>query len=112
MLGRCGCRRREGMEGIRWRSDVEAGDRRRPPAAPEVRAVLEKYYAGAVPGEQRLRLANFVSDLTARDYGGYQRVLATHAEGSFEAEKMQILRSFDASRAVAYVRDLAGLPPE
>ncbi|MEV7608578.1 4-hydroxyphenylacetate 3-hydroxylase N-terminal domain-containing protein [Microbacterium sp. NPDC089320] len=76
---------------------------------PEVRSVLEKYYAGAVPGEERLRIANFVSDLTARAYGGYQRVLATHAEGSFEAEKLQILREFDSTRAVAYVRDLAGL---
>lgn len=76
---------------------------------PEVRDVLAKYYAAAVPGEQRLRIANFVGDLTARDYAGYQRVLATHAEGSFEAEKLQILRSFDASRAVAYVQQLAGL---
>ncbi|MFD4323611.1 4-hydroxyphenylacetate 3-hydroxylase C-terminal domain-containing protein [Nocardioides sp. NPDC058538] len=63
--------------------------------------MLEKYYAAAIGGEERLRLANFVADLTARDYGGYQRVLATHAEGSFEAEKLQILRSFDASCAVA-----------
>lgn len=77
--------------------------------APAVRAVLEKYYAGAVPAEERLRIANFVGDLTARDYGGYQRVLATHAEGSFEAEKLQILRSFDPERAVNYVRELAGL---
>lgn len=76
---------------------------------PQIRAVLEKYYAGAVPGEQRLRIANFVSDLTARDYGGYQRVLATHAEGSFEAEKLQILRSYDADRAITYVRELSGL---
>lgn len=78
-------------------------------AAPDIRPVLEKYYAAAVPGEQRLRIANFVTDLTARDYGGYQRVLATHAEGSFEAEKMQIFRSYDATRAVNYVRKLAGL---
>lgn len=78
-------------------------------ANPEIRAVLEKYYAGAVPGEQRLRIANFIADLTARDYAGYQRVLATHAEGSFEAEKLQILRSFDPNRAVAYVRQLSGL---
>lgn len=76
---------------------------------PEIRSVLEKYYAGAVPGEQRLRIANFVSDLTAREYGGYQRVLATHAEGSFEAEKLQIFRSYDATPAVDYVRHLAGL---
>ncbi|GAA2973963.1 aromatic ring hydroxylase [Microbacterium terrae] len=79
-------------------------------AKPEVRAVLEKYYAGAVPGEARLRIANFVSDLTARGYGGYQRVLATHAEGSFEAEKLQILRAYDSERAVDYVRGLARVP--
>lgn len=80
-------------------------------ADPDIRAVLEKYYAAAVPGAERLRLANFVSDLTSRDYAGYQRVLATHAEGSFEAEKLQILRSYDASRAVDYVRGLADLEP-
>lgn len=78
-------------------------------ADPDIRAVLEKYYAAAVPGEERLRIANFISDLTARDYAGYQRVLATHAEGSFEAEKLQILRSFDPHRAVEYVRGLSGL---
>ncbi|MGW5518842.1 4-hydroxyphenylacetate 3-hydroxylase N-terminal domain-containing protein [Nocardia africana] len=78
-------------------------------AVPEVRAVLEKYYAGAVSGEERLRIANFVSDLAVRTYGGYQRVLATHAEGSFEAEKLQILRSYDAGPATDYVRELAGL---
>jgi aromatic ring hydroxylase len=76
---------------------------------PQVRSVLEKYYAGAMPGEARLRIANFVADLTAGLYGGYQRVLATHAEGSFEAEKLQILRSFDSTRATGYVRHLAGI---
>jgi aromatic ring hydroxylase len=76
---------------------------------PEIRAVLEKYYAAAVPAERRLRILNFIADLTARDYGGYQGVLATHAEGSLEAEKMQIARSFDPARAVDYVSALAGL---
>ncbi len=76
---------------------------------PEIRAVLEKYYSAAVPAEQRLRILNFIGDLTARDYGGYQAVLATHAEGSLEAEKMQIARSYDPTAAVNYVRDLAGI---
>jgi len=76
---------------------------------PDIRAVLEKYYAAAVPGEERLRLLNLISDLTARDYGGYQAVLATHAEGSLEAEKLQILRSFESDRAREYVRKLAGI---
>ncbi|MGR6026216.1 4-hydroxyphenylacetate 3-hydroxylase N-terminal domain-containing protein [Rhodococcus erythropolis] len=76
---------------------------------PEIRVVLEKYYAAAVPAEKRLRLLNFIADLTARDYGGYQSVLATHAEGSLEAEKLQISRSFDPMRAREYVSDLAGI---
>ncbi|WP_433502544.1 4-hydroxyphenylacetate 3-hydroxylase N-terminal domain-containing protein [Pseudonocardia halophobica] len=78
-------------------------------ANPGIRAVLEKYYAAAVPAEQRLRILNFIGDLTARDYGGYQSVLATHAEGSLEAEKMQIARSYDPTDAIGYVRRLAGL---
>lgn len=76
---------------------------------PETRAVLEKYYAGAVPAEQRLRILQLVSDLTARDFGGYQSVVATHAEGSLEAEKLQLLRSYSPERAVGLARRLAGL---
>ena len=45
-------------------------------------------------------------DLTARDYGGYQTVLATHAEGSLEAEKLQIRRSYDPARARLAVADI------
>jgi aromatic ring hydroxylase len=71
--------------------------------------VLEKYYAGAASAEERLRPVNFIADLTARDYGGYRAVLANHAEGSLEAEKMQIGRSYDRTRAVEYVRRLAKL---
>ncbi len=75
----------------------------------DIRAVLEKYYAAAVPAEQRLRILNFVADLTVRDHGGYQTVLATHAEGSLEAEKMQLVRAHDPTKAMAYVRELAGI---
>jgi Aromatic ring hydroxylase len=78
-------------------------------ANPEIRAVLEKYYAAAWPGGQRLRILNLISDLTARNYGGYQFVLATHAEGSLEAEKLQIGRAYDSTRATEYARGLAGL---
>jgi aromatic ring hydroxylase len=78
-------------------------------ANPEVRAVLEKFYASKAPAEERLRLLNTISDLTARDFGGYHAVLAVHAEGSIEAEKMQIYRAYEPGRAVAYARRLAGL---
>ena len=50
-----------------------------------------------------------ISDLTARDFGGYHAVLAVHAEGSIEAEKMQILRAYEPGKAIASARRLAGL---
>jgi len=78
-------------------------------ANPEVRAVLEKYFVAAGPAEPRLRLMHLLSDLTAGDLGGYHAVLAVHAEGSIEAEKMQILRSYEAGGPIAYARRLAGL---
>ncbi len=77
-------------------------------ADPETRAVLEKYYAAAGDAETRLRMMHLISDLTARDFGGYHAVLAVHAEGSIEAEKMQILREYDATAARAYADLLAG----
>jgi aromatic ring hydroxylase len=76
---------------------------------PEVRAVLEKYFRAKAPAEDRLRLLHLIADLTARDFGGYHAVLAVHAEGSIEAEKMQIFRAYDATPALALVRRLAGI---
>ena len=49
------------------------------------------------------------SELCARAYAGYQGVLAIHAEGSLEAEKLLIYRSYDPSGALALARRLAGL---
>lgn len=78
-------------------------------ASDEVRPVLEKYFAAAAPAADRLRVMHLIADLTARDFGGYHAVLAVHAEGSIEAEKMQILRSYQAAGPVGYARRLAGL---
>jgi aromatic ring hydroxylase len=78
-------------------------------ASPEVRPVLEKYFRAAAPAEERLRMLNLIADITSRDFGGYHAVLAIHAEGSVEAEKMQILRSYDPRTALARARRFAGL---
>ena len=85
-----------GPGGADWRSD-------------EIRPYLEKYLAGATPAADRMALKNLASDLLAREYAGYQSVLAVHAEGSLEAEKLMIARSYDSAPAVAYARQLAGL---
>ncbi|MDZ4824938.1 MAG: 4-hydroxyphenylacetate 3-hydroxylase N-terminal domain-containing protein [Actinomycetota bacterium] len=77
--------------------------------SPEVRPVLEKYFGAAAPAGERLAMMNMISDLTVREYGGYQTILAVHAEGSIEAEKMQILREYNPNRAVGRARWLARL---
>jgi len=85
-----------GLGGADWRSD-------------ELRPYLEKYFVGAAPAAERLAVMNVASDLLAREYAGYQSVLAVHAEGSLEAEKMMIYRSYDPTDAVAFVKELAGI---
>ncbi len=77
--------------------------------SPEVRPVLEKYFPAVWPADRRLAVLNLISDLTTRLYGGYQAVLAVHAEGSIEAEKMAMFRAYDPSRSIALAMRLAGL---
>ena len=80
-------------------------------ANPATGGLLRRYLGGreGVGGEDRIRAIKMVSDLTTGDFGGYHAVLAIHAEGSLEAEKMLIERSYDPTRVMAYARHLAGL---
>ena len=75
------------------------------------REYVLKYLGGrkGFGSEQRLRLINLIADLTASDYGGYQEVLAVHAEGGFEAEKLQAYREYDFKTVAGYARKLAGI---
>jgi aromatic ring hydroxylase len=77
--------------------------------SPEVRPVLEKYFSAAAPAEPRLRMMNLINEITTRDFGGYHAVLAVHAEGSVEAEKMQIYRAYDPTTALRRARQFAGI---
>lgn len=78
---------------------------------PETGDLLRKYLGGRAgyDGEVRTRAMNMVSDLTTGDFGGYHAVLAIHAEGSLEAEKLMIYRAYDAERTIAYAKELAGI---
>jgi aromatic ring hydroxylase len=74
-------------------------------------AALRRYLesSAGVSGQDRLRVLNMISDLTTGEYGGYQAVLAIHAEGSIEAEKLTILAEYDRNRAADYANWLAGV---
>lgn len=72
---------------------------------------LQRYFGGkpGTPVEHRLRMIHLISDLTASDYAGWQEVLAVHAEGSLEAEKLQTFREYDFGKVAKYARKLAGI---
>ena len=78
---------------------------------PETRDYITRYLGGrkGVSAEDRLRAINLVSDLTTSELGGYHTVLAIHAEGSIEAEKLAIIRDYDTQSAIGYARKMAGL---
>lgn len=78
----------------------------------KVQPILKKYLRGAWPADQRMAVLNLIAELTTRLYGGYQAVLAIHAEGSIEAEKMAMFRAYDAKRAFTLAMRLAGLEQE
>ncbi|MBI3951120.1 MAG: gamma-aminobutyrate dehydratase [Acidobacteria bacterium] len=80
-------------------------------ANPETGPLIERYLGGrrGVSATNRLKAINLVKELTATDFAGYQAVLAIHAEGSIEAEKLAMVREHDSARCKTYVKRLAGI---
>ncbi len=78
---------------------------------PEVWERIEPYLRGreGVSGEARLRVMNLLRDLVASDLGGYLEVLAIHAEGSLEAQKLTVLMDYDLERLKRLAAEAAGL---
>ena len=101
-------------EAVRHVQDIAGGALVTGPGAedlltPETAQYYEKFYAGAgVSGRERLMALSLVRNLVASEFGAYQEVLAVHAEGSLEAEKQMVLRSYDARPAREFARRLAG----
>jgi 4-hydroxybutyryl-CoA dehydratase / vinylacetyl-CoA-Delta-isomerase len=76
----------------------------------ETAAHYHKYYAGrGIGGRDRLKALALVKNLVASEFSAYQEVLAVHAEGSLEAEKQMVLRSYDGAPAVGFGKRVAGL---
>ena len=78
---------------------------------PEIRPYIDHFLGGkkGVSAEDRLRAFNLVRDLTASSFGGYNELLAIHAEGSLEAQKITIFRDYDVERCKQLAREAIGL---
>ena len=57
----------------------------------------------------RMKAMNLIRDLTASDFGGYHELLAIHAEGSLEAQKITIFRGYDLLRCMDLAKKAAGI---
>ena len=72
---------------------------------------LERYLGGrkGVSTMDRMKAMNLIRDLTASDFGGYHELLAIHAEGSLEAQKITIFREYDLLRCMDLAKKAAGI---
>jgi aromatic ring hydroxylase len=103
-------------EAVRNVQDIAGGSLVTGPGAEDLESAetaryYEKFYAGrsGVGGKARLQALSLVKDLVASEFATYQEVLAVHAEGSLEAEKLMLFRSYDGRPAVDFVKRMAGL---
>ena len=78
---------------------------------PQTKSYIDKYLGGkeGVSTEDRLKAFNLIRDLTASDFGGYGEILAIHAEGSLEAQKITIYREYDIERCVKLAKEAANI---
>lgn len=94
-------------EAVSWVQDIAGGLVVTGPSEedwqnPQTQPYIERFLGGSrgVGAEERLRALNLVRDLTASTFGGYNELLAIHAEGSLETQKITILRDYDVARCV------------
>jgi aromatic ring hydroxylase len=55
-------------------------------------------------------VTNLIRDLVASDLGGYLEVLALHAEGSLETQKLTVLMDYDLEPLKQAAMRAAGVP--
>jgi 4-hydroxybutyryl-CoA dehydratase / vinylacetyl-CoA-Delta-isomerase len=78
---------------------------------PEVRRLFDRALGGreGVGAAERLRVINLLRDLVASDLGGYLEVLAIHAEGSLETQKLTVLQDAEIDRVKRLAASAAGV---
>ena len=71
----------------------------------ELKPIIDKYMSAAVSGDQRFKLLLAVREVIAL-LGGLEAVLHIHAEGSMEASRIELYRSYDYTEAKQLIADL------
>ncbi len=101
-------------EAISWVQDIAGGLLVTGPSKEDIQnhelnSFIEKYLKGSpkIKTLNRLSLMNLISEITSTDFAGYQAVLAIHAEGSIEAEKMTIMKEHEIEKSIEYAKWLA-----
>ena len=101
-------------EAISWVQDIAGGLLVTGPSEEDIQNdklnfLIDKYLKGSpkIKTLSRLSLMNLISEITSTDFAGYQAVLAIHAEGSIEAEKMTIIKEHEIEKSIEYAKWLA-----
>jgi len=68
--------------------------------------VFEKYLRGAIEGKKRIEILKLAKELAASSYAGYMIALMAHAEGSIEASKLELERSYDYKEAIDLIEKI------
>jgi len=78
---------------------------------PELRPYFEKYLhtKEGVAVEDRMRLYNFIRDISADTYGGWEVVTTLQAGGGLGAQRIMGYRGYDLDAAKQLVREFAGI---
>lgn len=71
----------------------------------EVRKYVEKYMRGAIEGVKRIKYIELLRELVV-NAGGWYLTTMLHAEGSMEASKLELVRSYDYREALDLVEKL------
>jgi aromatic ring hydroxylase len=67
--------------------------------------IITKYLRGAIDGEERIKILKLAKELVgASPVTGYLLTAMIHAEGSIEASKIELFRSYDYKEALDLIR--------
>ncbi len=72
----------------------------------EEKDIILKYLRGNMDGYSRSKILRLAKELAASSFTGYLLTLMIHAEGSIEASKIELFRSYDYNEATETVRKI------